>query len=183
MKTPKLSLYNNSWYNPGGSFIKCLTWYFINILIFNNAIFPIYKLKTMLLKAFGAKIGKGVIIKPCVNIKYPWRLEVGDYSWIGENVWIDNLANVTIGSNCCISQGAMLMCGNHNYKKDTFDLIIGDIIIEDGAWIGAKAMICPGVTIQKNAILAAYSMTSKNLEENYIYQGVPATKKKCRIIE
>lgn len=73
--------------------------------------------KIWMLRKFGAKIGKGVFIKPLVNIKYPWNLDIGDYTWIGENVWIDNLTQVKIGSNVCISQGAMLLCRNHNYKK------------------------------------------------------------------
>ncbi|MDZ7624210.1 MAG: hypothetical protein U5J96_07185 [Ignavibacteriaceae bacterium] len=85
--------------------------------------------KIFALRFFGAKVGKGVIIKPCVNIKYPWFLEIGDNVWIGEEVWIDNLGKVKIGNNVCLSQGALLLCGNHNYKKETFDLIVGDITL------------------------------------------------------
>ena len=96
-----------------------------------------------MLVAFGARIGKGFVIKPAVNIKYPWKLKVGDDVWIGENVWIDNIGNVTIGSNVCISQGAMLLTGNHNYKSETFDLMIKPIVVEEGVWIGAKATIAP----------------------------------------
>ena len=66
---------------------------------------------------FGAKIGKGVIIRPGVSVKYPWKLQIGDNTWIGENVWIDNLSNIIIGKNVCVSQGAMLLSGNHNYKN------------------------------------------------------------------
>ena len=130
---------------------------------------------------FGASIGRGVVIKPNVNIKYPWRLSIGDYSWIGENVWIDNLANVHIGNNCCISQGAMLLCGNHDYKKETFDLKTGEIRIEDGAWVGARCTVCPGVNIGENAVLSVGSVTSKNLESNGIYQGNLAILKRNRI--
>ena len=108
-----LSHYDNSWYNQGkGGFIR-IVWYFINVLFFINPLNPFSCIKVRLLRLFGAKIGKGVVIKPKVNIKYPWRLEVGNYTWIGENAWIDNLANVKIGNNVCISQGAMLLCGNH----------------------------------------------------------------------
>ena len=91
-----LSHYDNSWYNPGkGGFIR-IVWYFINVLFFINPLNPFSCIKVRLLRLFGAKIGKGVVIKPKVNIKYPWRLEVGNYTWIGENAWIDNLANVKI---------------------------------------------------------------------------------------
>ena len=130
------SRYDNSWYHPGGGSLKRITWYFVNILFFINPLNPLSGLKVALLRLFGAKVGKGVVVKPCVNIKYPWRLEVGNYAWIGENVWIDNLARVRIGNNVCVSQGAMLLCGNHNYKKTTFDLMIGKITLEDGSWVG-----------------------------------------------
>ena len=139
MKTD-LSKYNNSWYHPGGNPIKRLIWYFVNILFFINPLNPLSSLKVALLRLFGAKIGSGVVIKPAVNIKYPWLLEVGDYTWIGERVWIDNLGMVKIGKNCCISQGAMLLCGNHNYKKSTFDLIVLPLTLEEGAWCYVDCM-------------------------------------------
>ncbi|MDW5287863.1 WcaF family extracellular polysaccharide biosynthesis acetyltransferase [Formosa sp. PL04] len=172
MKTD-LSTYNNSWYKPGGK-LKILCWYFINVLFFINPLNPISSIKVLLLKCFGAKIGTGVVLKPGVNIKYPWLLTVGDYSWIGEKVWIDNLANVIIGKHVCISQEAMLLCGNHNYKKSTFDLMVNEIIIEDGAWVGAKCVVCPGVKIESQAILTVGSVATTKLDANYIYQGNPA---------
>ena len=132
-----LSKYNNSWYKPGSA-LKRILWYLINVLIIRNTLNPISSIKVLALRCFGAKIGKGVVIKPGVNIKYPWFLKIGDYSWIGENVWIDNLGITTIGSNCCLSQGAMLLCGNHNYKLTTFDLMVKPITLEDGAWVGAR---------------------------------------------
>ena len=122
------------------------------------------------------QIGKGVVIKPSVNIKYPWKLIVGDHVWIGENVWIDNLAEVFISDNVCISQGAMLLTGNHNYKLSTFDLIIGTITLEDGVWIGAKSVVCPGVKCASHSVLTVGSIATKNLEPYIIYQGNPAIK-------
>jgi putative colanic acid biosynthesis acetyltransferase WcaF len=181
MSTAQLNNYNNSWYHSGASKPKQLLWYFVNALIFDTKLFPINKLKIAILKLFGAKIGKGVVIKPSVNIKYPWRLTIGDYSWIGENVWIDNLDNVTIGSNCCISQGALLLCGNHNYKTESFDLITKPIVLEDGVWIGAKSVLCPGVHCFSHAILTVGSVATKNLEANTIYQGNPATANRQRV--
>ncbi|MBN2167254.1 MAG: WcaF family extracellular polysaccharide biosynthesis acetyltransferase [Marinilabiliaceae bacterium] len=166
-----LSKYNNSWYKPGGNSIKQFCWYFTNSFFFMSSFFPISTLKVFLLKLFGAKIGKGVVIKPSVNIKYPWNLTIGNYTWIGENVWIDNLDKVTIGNNCCISQGAFLLCGNHNYKKKTFDLLISPIIIEDGVWIGAKAIITGGITCHSHSVLSAGSITSEDLEEYSIYKS------------
>ncbi len=178
-----ISKYDDYSYKPGGSTLKRLVWYFINILFFKSGMIPSSGLKCTLLRLFGAKVGKGVNIKPCVNIKYPWRLEIGDYTWIVENAWIDNLDQVTIGNNCCISQGAMLLCGNHNYRKSTFDLITGKITLEDGAWIGAHSVVCPGVECKSHSVLAVNSVATKNLEAYSIYQGNPAVKVKDRVID
>jgi len=122
------------------------------------------------------------MIKPEVKIKYPWRLRVQDYVWIGEKVWIDNLDDVQIDSNVCISQGAMLLTGNHDFTKPTFDLIIGKIHLHPGVWIGAWAVVCPGVTCYENAVLSVQSVATRNLENDKIYQGNPAQFKKVRLI-
>ena len=133
-------------------------------------------LKVTLLRTFGASIGKGVLIKPRVQIEFPWKLKVGNHVWIGEGVWIDNLAEVTIEDQVCISQGAYLLTGNHNYKKPTFDLITSPILLKEGSWVGAKSTVCPGVTVGKGAILTVGSIATKDLEANSIYQGNPAVK-------
>jgi putative colanic acid biosynthesis acetyltransferase WcaF len=181
MKTD-LFAYTNNTYNPGSK-LKIGLWYVVNAVCFANYFMPISAIKVILLRAFGAKIGKGVVIKPNVTIKYPWLLEIGDHVWIGEQVWIDNLAKVTIGDHVCISQGALLLCGNHNYKKPSFDLLVGKISIEEGAWIGAKAVVCPDVIVHSHAILSVGSVATKNLEPYSIYQGNPAIKIRDRIIE
>lgn len=180
MQTTKLSSFNNSWYKPGGS-VKRFIWYVCNAIFFRTA-FPFSGVKRILLKLFGAKIGSGVLIKPHVNIKYPWFLEIGNDVWIGEEVWIDNLGKVVIGNNCCLSQGAMLLCGNHDYSRSTFDLIVGDIVLEEGVWIGAQSVVCPGVTCASHAVLAAGSVATKDLESYAVHQGNPALKVRERKI-
>ena len=181
MKTD-LSSYNNSWYKPGASFFKRTVWFYINAIIFKTFLLPSNGIKAFLLRLFGAKIGKMVELKPCINIKYPWFLEIGDHSWVGEDVWIDNLTFIKIGSNVCISQGAMLLTGNHNYSKPAFDLMVKPIALEDGAWIGAKAVVCPGVIVQSHAVLIVGSIATKNLDPYGVYQGNPAVKIKDRSI-
>ena len=177
-----LSRFDNSLYHTGGNLPKCVLWYFINILFFINPLNPFSGLKVRLLRLFGAKVGKKCVIKPSLNIKYPWNLAIGDCTWIGENVWIDNLVQVTIGSNVCISQGVMLLCGNHNYKRSTFDLIVKSINIEDGAWIGAQSIVCPGVTMHSHSVLTVGSVSSKDLDSFSIYRGNPAVKVTDRLI-
>jgi putative colanic acid biosynthesis acetyltransferase WcaF len=185
MNTVDNSLYNNDWYGNkiGASRSQQVLWYFFNVLFFINPLNPSSALKKFILKLFGAKIGKGVVIKPRVNIKYPWKLFIGDHSWIGEKVWIDNLANVVIGKSVCISQGAMLLTGNHNYAAKEFDLMVLAISVEDGVWLGAKSVVCPGVTCKTHSVLSVQSVATKNLEGFTIYQGNPAVAIKDRIIQ
>jgi putative colanic acid biosynthesis acetyltransferase WcaF len=179
----RLDQFDNSWYNPGAGPVKRTLWYFCNALIFKSYLLPISGIKVFFLRLFGASVGKGVVIKPNVNIKYPWKLEIGNYSWIGEEVWIDNLAPVKIGAHCCISQGALLLCGNHDYSKPGFDLITREIHLEDGVWIGAKCLVCPGTRAGAQAVLAAGSVAKGTLEPAGIYQGNPAVKIKERIFK
>ncbi|MBC2839274.1 WcaF family extracellular polysaccharide biosynthesis acetyltransferase [Robiginitalea sp. SC105] len=181
MKEVKLKSYDNTWYNPGG-LPKRVLWYACNRLFIKTSIpFPT-KFKIILLRAFGAKVGKGLIIKPGVSIKYPWFLEISDHVWIGENVWIDNLSSVFIGSNVCISQGAMLLCGNHNYKSPEFDLITKKITLEEGVWIGARGIVCPGVICRNHSVLGVGSVATSELESYRIYMGNPAKNIRERVI-
>jgi putative colanic acid biosynthesis acetyltransferase WcaF len=180
MKTD-LSRYNNSWYKPG-PLIKRIGWFIVSYIFFRSA-FPFTAIKVVILRLFGAKIGKNIMIKPHVMIKYPWYLSVGDHTWIGERVWIDNLAEVEIGVNVCLSQDAYLLTGNHNYRKATFDLVLGKIKIEDGVWIGARAVVCPGITCHSHAVLSVASVATTDLEPYAVYVGNPAVKSKQRVKE
>lgn len=182
MLKTELKSYNNSSYQPGGSAAKRILWHYLNGLFFKTSLFPIYGLKITLLRAFGARVGKGVTIKPNVNIKYPWNLVIGDHTWIGEEVWIDSLVMVSIGANACLSQGAMILTGSHNYKKPAFDLVTGSVFLEEGAWIGAKAIVNQGITVGSHAVLTAGSVATKNLQAYSIYQGNPAIKIRDRVI-
>ncbi len=181
----KLKEFDNSWYWKNynrASLPKRVLWMLMsNFFINSYFLFPI-TFKVFLLKLFGAKIGKRLILKPNVNIKYPWLLEIGDDNWIGEKVWIDNLAKVKIENNVCISQGALLLTGNHDFNMPTFDLKIGEITLENGVWIGANAIVGPNVTCMSHSVLAIGSVTSKNLEAYGIYRGNPAKLEKFRKI-
>jgi putative colanic acid biosynthesis acetyltransferase WcaF len=132
---------------------------------------------------FGAKIGKGVVVKPGVQIKYPWHLIIGNHVWIGEHVWIDNLTTVTIADNVCLSQGAYLLTGNHDYTQSTFDLLVKPIDLKEGVWIGAKAIVCPGVVCQSHSVLSVGSVARSELSAHKIYSGNPAVEVKERIIK
>lgn len=165
----------------GASKLKQFLWYYTDVFFFKSRLIPVSGILAMLLRLFGAKIGKEVRIKPGIHIKYPWKLEVGDYSWLAD-CYIENLELVKIGQNCCISQQAVLITGNHNYKKPTFDLITSPILLESGVWIGATAKVCPGVKLSSHAVLTMGSVATSNLVAYGIYQGNPAVKIKDRII-
>lgn len=175
MSKTDLSTFNNTWYKSGSKF-KLVLWYLVNATVLQNPVIPFSFLKVFLLRLFGAQVGKGVIIKPSVNIKYPWNLEIGNDVWIGEKVWIDCLGKVKIGNNVCLSQGALVLSGNHDYRKSTFDLIIKEIILEDGVWIGAKSVVCQNVVCQSHSLLTVGSIATKSLDSYSIYQGNPAVK-------
>jgi len=184
MKKPRvdLSKFQNSTFERGATILKELLWIIIRALFFNHSLALVNRLKIDLLKLFGAKVGQGVIIKPSVMIKFPWKLIIGNHVWIGEKVWIDNLDQVVIEDHVCISQGAMLLCGNHDYTKETFDLIVKPITLKRGTWVGAKAVVCPGVTAHPDSILSVGSVATKDLDASGIYQGIPAKKIRERVI-
>src|SRR5262245_33150703 len=119
-------------------------WYLVKCGVFLSPLpFP-NRLKCFLLRAFGAHIGEGVVIKPRVNIHLPWKLVIGNFAWIGEEVFILNLEPVTLGAHCCISQRAFLCTGNHDYAEPDMPYRNKPIIIEDGAWVGAQVFVAPG---------------------------------------
>jgi len=183
MKQTDLLSYNNFPYNPGGNAVMRTLWYIVNAIVFKSAIFPFYGIKNSLLRLFGATVGNEVEIKPNVNINYPWWLTIGNEVWIGEHVWIDSLVPITIGNNVCISQGASLLTGSHNYKKPSFDLITKPVILEDGVWIGAFAIVNAGVTAGSHSVLTTGSVATKNLDSYTVYQGNPAVKARPRVID
>ncbi len=177
-----LSRFDSSWFDPGNK-VRWVLWHITSSLFFINPLFTLTKPKVFLLRMFGAKVGNDTVIKPRIVIKFPWHLEIGDNVWLGESVWIENQGRVRIGDNCCLSQGAMLLTGNHNYKKETFDLIVQPITLEDGVWIGAYAVVCPGVTCRSHSVLSVKAVASTDLESYSIYQGNPATMVRKREME
>ena len=146
---------------------------------------PGTKFRMLLLRLFGAKIGGDVVIKPRVQIKYPWKLSIGDNSWIGERVWIDNLAEVSIGHDVCVSQGAYLCTGSHDWSRPTFDLVIKPIILEAHSWVCAKAIIGPGSVLGQGAVVGLGCVFSGRLKPWHIMPAdgaKPINLKKRKIV-
>ena len=162
--------------------IRYFIWlFFSNIFFLTNIPYP-NKLKVFLLRLFGSKVGINVVIKPWVKIKFPWRLTLGNAVWIGESVWIDNISEVIVGNNVCISQNTLIITGNHNYSSTSFELISKPIVIEDGVWICAQTVLVGGITIHSHAILTINSLALNDLKPYSIYSGNPAILIKTRNI-
>ena len=182
LKTQLRKDFDKKDFNSGASSLKILLWYFTSLIFVRSGLIPFSSMLVFIFRAFGAKIGKEVRIKPGIYVHYPWRLSIGDYAWLAA-CRIENLAMVTIGDNVCVSQEALLLTGNHDYKKVGFDLITKPIILEEGSWIGARAVVCPGVTVKSHAVLTVGAVATKDLEAYSIYQGSPAVKVKEREIK
>ncbi len=174
MSSIDLSRYDNSWYHPGRSRLWQAAWFFLGLPLLRSSVLPSSGLRVRLLRAFGARIGSGVVLKQEVNVKYPWHLVVGDHCWIGEGAWIDCLTTVRLGSNVCVSQGAYLCTGNHDWKDPHFGLVVSPIQVNDGAWVGARSILTPGVVLGEGAIAAAGSVVTRDIPAFEIHAGNPA---------
>lgn len=164
----RLDLYDNSGFDRGASRIKELCWIIVSGMAFSTWL-PGSGWRCWLLKAFGARIGAGVVLKPNVSIKFPWKLTVGNHVWIGERVWIDNLDQVTIGNHSCLSQGAYLCTGSHDWSDERFTLITKPVTIGEGVWVGAHAILAPGAILEDGAILALAAVGKGRLTSRTIY--------------
>jgi putative colanic acid biosynthesis acetyltransferase WcaF len=171
----ELKRYNNSWFKPGRGAVWRGVWLFVGQPIVGCLLLPFSGLRVQLLRLFGAQIGSGVVIRSGVQIKYPWHLAVGDYCWIGERVWIDNLTTVRIADNVCISQGVYICTGNHDWTDPAFGLLIGSVSLEEGSWAGARSVLLPGTQLGKLSVIAAGSVASGSIPDNEIHSGNPAS--------
>lgn len=177
-----LSHYSTGQFDRGAGAVKEGLWLMVSLILFRLCPFSFSALKRVVLRAFGARIGRNVTIKPQVKITFPWKLAVGDHVWLGEECWLLNLEHISIGSHVCISQRAFLCTGSHDFKRVKFDLITRPITLKDGAWVGAGCWVGPGVTLESHAVLTAGSVATKDLAANGIYRGNPAVLVKERVI-
>ena len=176
--TVDLSLFDNSGFDRGASKAKEVAWLAVRSGIFENGPFGLDGVRLALLRRFGAKVGRGGACRRGVRVTFPWRLEVGNNTWLGEDAWLLNLASIHIGANVCISQRAFLCTGNHDWSHHSLALRTAPIVVEDGAWIGASAFVGPGVTIASHCVVTAGSVVFDSLPPYTIFSGNP-----CRPIK
>ena len=142
-----------------------------------------YQWRIFWYRLFGAKIGKKVLIRPSVSCVYPWKLCIGDYSWIGDNVSLFSIGQIEIGSNTVISQNCYLATGSHDYSTINFEVFSKKITIGSGAWLASDVFVAPGVTIGDGAVVGARSTVLKDLPSGMVCYGNPAKPIKPRVMK
>ncbi|HCQ66712.1 MAG TPA: colanic acid biosynthesis acetyltransferase WcaF [Rhodobacteraceae bacterium] len=175
----RLDQFTNPDFDRGASKAKEALWIALDGLLLSSWL-PGSGWRAALLRAFGASIGTGVVIKPRVRVKFPWRLALADHVWIGESVWIDNLDKVTIGAHTCLSQGAYLCTGSHDWTDPRFALVTKPIRIEGECWVGARATLAPGTIMETGAVLAMGGLGRGHIAGGMIHAGVAGTAPKPR---
>lgn len=169
-----LSKYDQSWYSRERNGVVVLLWWFIQGTLFRFSLHNMYGWRNFLLRLFGAEIGGKVKIRATAKFTYPWKVSIGNFSWIGDDTYFYSLDKIKIGNNCVISQNAYLCTGSHDIEDEAFGLIIKPIEIKDGAWIAADVFVYPGIVVEEMAVVAARSTILNDISANSVYAGSPA---------
>lgn len=164
----------------GKSKIVVQLWWIIEKTFFAWSPQFFYGWRRFLLRLFGAKIGKGVLIRPSAKFTYPWKISIDDYTWIGEDCVLYSLGEISIGKHVAVAHGVYFNTGLHDYKKESFDINSESVTIEDEAWITNDVYIAPGVIIGKGCVIGARSNVFKSMPEGFICYGNPAVAVKKR---
>lgn len=169
----KLSLHRIPKGFRGKSKLYVQLWWLVQAILIGLSPQVCYGWRRFWLRMFGASIGKKVLVRPSVKITYPWKVSIGDYSWIGDDVVFYSLGEIEIGSNTVISQKSYLCTGSHDYTKETFDIFAKKITVGNGCWLATDVFVAPGITIEDGAVIGARSSVFKNIETNTINIGSP----------
>jgi putative colanic acid biosynthesis acetyltransferase WcaF len=154
--------------------VVIVAWILVEYFFVTNALQPSSRLRALALRAFGAKIGKSVILRPRLRVKFPWNLEIGDNCWIGEGVWIHNQDKVTIGHDVCVSQESFITTGSHAHRTN-MALLSKPINIESGVWITSRCIILGGTKIGESCLIRPMSVVSGDLPAGKIWGSLPST--------
>ena len=158
----------------GRSRIYVQFWWLIQSTLFGCSPQFMYRWRVFLLKSFGAKIGSNVLIRPSARVTYPWKVRIGDNSWIGDNVTVYSLSDITIGTDVVISQRSYICAATHDYSKTSFDMIGKKVTIEDQVWLATDVFVAPGINIGRGAVIGARSSVFKDVPPGNISVGNPS---------
>jgi putative colanic acid biosynthesis acetyltransferase WcaF len=154
-------------YDRGRPVPHQVAWYVTQNLIFTKWWFPA-RWRPGLLRFFGAEVGQGVLIRSRVRVHWPWKLSVGQDCWIGEGAWLLNLEPITLGNDVCVSQDAFVCTGSHDRRSPTFEFDNAPIVLEDGAWVAARAIVLRGVRVGRGAVVAAGGVAHHDVPEGAV---------------
>ena len=158
-------------------------WWFVQYFLFAHSPQFMYGWRRFLLRLFGAKIGKAVLIRPSVRIVYPWKLTIGDYSWVGDDVSLYTLGEIEIGLNTVVSQKCYVCTGSHEFSSPTFDIYAKKITIGNEVWLATDVFVAPGVTIGDGSVVGVRSTVLHDLPKGMICYGNPATPVRPRVMK
>lgn len=148
-------------------------WAVCELLFVTNAWQISSGVRVRILRAFGAHIGTGVVFRPRTRVKFPWKLRIGDRSWIGEGVWFHNQDHIVVGNDVVISQESFLTTGSHAHRRD-MALITRPILIEDGVWVTSRCIVLGGAHLERSALLTPLSVTAARIPAGEVWAGNPA---------
>ncbi len=163
--------------------LRLVIWWVIRRVLFRPSFHTANRFRCIILRVFGAKIGRCVVIGPTVYITHPWNIIIGDHSQIGDYVWLYSLDTITIGANAIVSQRSFLCTGSHDYSSRTLPVITGKIQIADGAWICANTFMGPDVSVGRGTVVGASSSVVRDLPSMMVCHGSPCKPVKPRVIQ
>lgn len=166
----------------GRSAVVVQLWWLVQGSLFAWSPQFMYGWRRFLLRLFGARVGQNVLIRPSVRTTYPWKVSIGDHSWIGDEVTLYSLGEITIGSNTVISQKSYLCTGSHDFNRVAFDIYARPICIEDEVWLATDVFVAPGVTVGRGAVVGARSTVLHDLPAGMVCYGNPAKPVKERVM-
>ena len=168
-----LKNYKSSSYDRGKSNWLVMIWWLLQAITFPLSLHNFNNFRCWLLRLFGAKIGQGVVIRPTARFTYPWKISIGDYSWIGDDVVFYSIDRIEIGSHAVISQKSYLCTASHDFRDPSFPTMASPIRVGNGAWVATDCFIAPGVTIGANAVIGARSSVFRDISQQQVAWGSP----------
>ena len=157
-------------------------WWLVQDTLFRWSPQFMYGWRRWLLRLFGAEIGENVLIRPTVRVTYPWKVRIGDYSWIGDDVVLYSLGEIEIGEHTVISQKSYICTGSHDFTKPSFDIYALPIRIGNQVWVATDVYLAPGINIGAGSVVGARSTVLHDLPAGKICYGSPAKPVRDRIV-
>ncbi len=179
----RLDLFDGSQFDRGRSRAVEALWMLVRWAFFDTAMPWPYAIKRAWLRLFGARIGRGVVIRTRVFVHYPWRLTVGDHCWIGDGTQLLSIAPITMEDHVALAHEVYLAAGGHDIRSRTMAPQHAPITIRSGTWIASRAFVGPGVTIERNVVVGAGAVVLKSVEPDVVVAGNPARVIRPRVID